>query len=147
MVDLFDDPREYERYFGSGQPYDMRGYPQFTKEGKRNKEEKTGDEYEKDAVAYKVFFNKNHSDSHATGWFIYIFALICSIVGIGLVGGLWSSIPDSSRTESFKNYCYSLWAVLGLGVILVTSFIIYFYYIMRQFKLKHVEKFNNVFKK
>lgn len=125
----------------------MSGVPNETKDGKQNNKGKTKDEYVKDAVAYRVYFNTSHNQSHSLGWMIYVFSLVALIVGIGLVGGIWESVPASTRTQSFENYCYSVWAVLGLGIVLATCFIAYFYHTMRQFKLGHEKKFSDLWKK
>ena len=119
----------------------------MTKDGRMNKKGKSKDEYAKDAVAYRVYFNTSHDQSHSLGWMIYVFSLVCLIVGIGLMGGIWNSVPESTRTDGFKNYCYSVWAVLGLGIILATCFVGYFYHTMRQFKGGHEKKFSEIFKK
>tara|TARA_R110002110_G_scaffold239222_1_gene455156 strand:- start:187 stop:600 length:414 start_codon:yes stop_codon:yes gene_type:complete len=125
----------------------MSGTPSYTKDGRNNRRPKSKDEYKNDAIAYKVFFNASHSNSHTVGWMIYVFSLLCLAVGMGLVAGIWGSIPDSLQTESFRNYCYSVWAVLALGIVLATAFACYFYYTMRQFKLVHQKKFHDIWKK
>ena len=125
----------------------MQSTPPVTKDGKNNNKSKTGKEFIKDGVAYRVYFNASHNESHSIGWMIYVFSVVCLLVGLGLMGGVWNAVPASTRTQSFENFCYSVWAVLGLGIILVTCFVGYFYHVMRQFKLGHEKKFSDIFKK
>lgn len=123
------------------------GVPDKTKDEKKNTKTKTKNEYMNDAVAYRVYFNVSHDQSHSLGWMIYVFSLVCLIAGAGLLGGIWASVPESTQTDAFKNYCYSVWAVLGLGIVLATCFVWYFYHTMRQFKLGHEKKFSELWKK
>jgi len=74
-------------------------------------------------------FELTHTTSYIGGWLIYGFSVVSLIVGIGLVGGLWSS--QNFPSYEFKNYCYALWAVLTFGVIMATVFVIYFRYNMK----------------
>lgn len=121
--------------------------PNVTKDGKQNNKTKTSKEFSNDAVAYRIYFNTSHNQTHTLGWMLYVFSLIALIVGVGLMGGVWNSVPESTRTDNFKNYCYSVWAVLGVGIVLVTCFVAYFYHTMRQFKLGHEKKFSELWKK
>lgn len=99
------------------------------------------------AGIYQKFFLDQHSNSHTLGWMIYVFSVICLIVGLGMVGGIWDSTPESVRTEAFKGYCYATWAVLALGIVLATIFVGYFYHVMRQFKIKSEKSLKFIFEK
>jgi hypothetical protein len=126
---------------------DMGGRPASTKDGKRNNRSKNTDEYARDAIIYKRFFEGQHSNSHSIGWMIFGFSVVCLIAGLGTVGGIWDSIPNSEQTNSFKSYCYATWAILALGIVLSTAMAGYFYHTMRMFRLGHEVAFKNFFMK
>ena len=99
----------------------------------------------KRAEILRRIYEDHHSSSHTAGWLLYIFSILALIVGVGMVGGMWSATPTSTRTSSFENYSYAAWASLGIGIILSTIFVAYFYHSMDGLRQKGLKSINAVF--
>ena len=93
---------------------------------------------------YRLFEN-NHNIAFNGGWAIFLLMMLGIILGIGFTGGIWESINNDFKTESFKGYCYGVWACLGFSGIMAIGFIYYFKYHVKDFHAKGITNINTIY--
>jgi hypothetical protein len=121
--------------------------PRHYKDGTPNQETKSAGEYSRDAVLYKkmIAMHKNHT--HRIGWVLYFIAILALVVGMGLIGGMWDSIPESQQNSEFKKYVIGGLIALGVGIVFTTVVVIWFSHEMTTYNKTHDKVFENIFKK
>jgi|DEB0MinimDraft_10_1074344.scaffolds.fasta_scaffold205835_1 hypothetical protein len=89
----------------------------------------------------------SHERAYNSFWIMLALLLLCITVSMGLLGGVWGSVQDFSRSDSFKVYSYSIWGLLG-GSVLILCLLGYFHHSnMEDLKNKTVKGIDAVFEK
>lgn len=80
----------------------------------------------------QLMLQRLHANSHQTtfigAWLLAGFAILTIVTAMFVMIGVWQN--NTNQTENFKNFCYAVWTTLGVGLVLVIAFLIYFHWNM-----------------